>query len=502
MTAGWGAWVARSEGRIALALAVFAGVRVAVYALAFPFFTNVDESRHLDVVLKYARGYVPRPGPDFYEPDTARWVGRLGSPEYQRDPVNPVRPEVPPPVWAAPPGAEASRVAAMERYLEGRHSLEADQSPLYYGTAGLWLAIGRSVGLEDGWLLYWVRGLGALGAFGLVWATAWALRSLEPESRFVRLGVPALIAAFPLDSIYYVTGDALSPLLGGLAFWLVARLVVEREAGAGAHAAAGLALAASFLCKYPNAAVFAGAGACTLAALVGGRATPASIRRWLLLWGVALLPPLLWLGRNWLAAGDPTGTGVKLEGLGWGRKPPFEWLDHPLLTPAGAWIFLRDLVPTFWRGELVWERFELRIAAVDAFYRLSTLVCVTLAAAGLARSSRPRGTRAAETAALVSVATGVAILAFLSLVFVFHETSSPSVDYPFFVQGRLISGVLAPFAWLYVRGIEEGARRAPERLRSGLAWGALALVVAVALVSEAWLTVPVFASAYNGFHLP
>ena len=246
MGPGWGAWIASREGRIALALAVFAGFRVAVYTLAFPFFTNVDESRHLDVVLKYARGYLPRPGPDFYEPDTARWVGRLGSPEYQRDPVNPLNPEVPPPVWAAQPGAEERRVREMERYLGGRHSLEADQSPLYYATAGAWLVVGRALGLEDGRLLYWVRGLGALGAFALVLVAAWALRFVAPESRFVRLGVPALLAAFPLDSVYYLTGDALSPLLGGLAFLLVARLVVDPAASTRAHVAAGLALAAAF----------------------------------------------------------------------------------------------------------------------------------------------------------------------------------------------------------------------------------------------------------------
>ena len=49
MGSGVAAWIASREARIALALAVFAGLRVAIYSLAFPFFTNVDESRHLDV---------------------------------------------------------------------------------------------------------------------------------------------------------------------------------------------------------------------------------------------------------------------------------------------------------------------------------------------------------------------------------------------------------------------------------------------------------------------
>jgi len=500
MVSGSGAWIASREGRVALLLAALAGLRVAVYTLAFPFFTNVDESRHLDVVLKYARGYVPRPGPDLYEPETARWIGRLGSPEYQRDPLTPVQPVVPPPVWEAPPGAEQRRVATMERYLEGRRSLEADQSPLYYATAGGWLALGRGLGLEDGRLLYWVRGLGALGAFALVWVAAWTLRWLAPESRFLRLGVPALLAAFPLDAVYYLTGDALSPLLGGLAFLLPARLAAARPASAWGYAAAGLALAAAFLGKYPNAALFVGAAVSCAAALLGGERLPGARRRWALLWALALAPPLLWLGRNLVLGGELTGTGVKIEGLGWGRKPAAAWLAHPLFTPSGAWIFVRDLVPSFWRGELVWERFELRFAAVDALYRVVSLGAVALVTASLVRGTG--AARRVDAAALASLLAAVGILAFLSLIFVFHQTSSPSVDYPFFVQGRLIAGVLAPFAWLTVRGLEEAAGFGRPAWRAPLAWGALATLIAVALLSELLLTLPVFASAYNFYHLP
>ena len=85
----WAAW----EGRLMLALALLAGVRVLVFSLAFPFFSNVDEHRHFDVVLKYARGYLPSPGPDPYEPETARLLGRFGSPEYLRDRFAPRQPE-------------------------------------------------------------------------------------------------------------------------------------------------------------------------------------------------------------------------------------------------------------------------------------------------------------------------------------------------------------------------------------------------------------------------
>ena len=47
------------EGRIALILCVLAALRVFVFSAAFPFFTNVDEQSHVDLVSKYARGHVP-----------------------------------------------------------------------------------------------------------------------------------------------------------------------------------------------------------------------------------------------------------------------------------------------------------------------------------------------------------------------------------------------------------------------------------------------------------
>jgi len=42
------------------AFSLFAAVRVLVLSAAFPFFNNVDERRHVDLVIKYADGHMPR----------------------------------------------------------------------------------------------------------------------------------------------------------------------------------------------------------------------------------------------------------------------------------------------------------------------------------------------------------------------------------------------------------------------------------------------------------
>jgi hypothetical protein len=59
-----------------------------------------------------------------------------------------------------------------------------------------------------------------------------------------------------------------------------------------------------------------------------------------------------------------------------------------------------------------------------------------------------------------------------------------------------------PFALLYLRGIEEATCRLPAGWAARAGWGVLGALVALALVSEAVLTGPVFSSLYNGFHLP
>ena len=61
-------------GQLALLLSIFAGLRVLLFSAAFPFFSNIDEHRHVDVVLKYDRGYLPAPDNDAYEHEMGTYL--------------------------------------------------------------------------------------------------------------------------------------------------------------------------------------------------------------------------------------------------------------------------------------------------------------------------------------------------------------------------------------------------------------------------------------------
>jgi hypothetical protein len=493
------------EGALVVALAALAGLRVLLLSAAFPFFSNVDEHRHVDGVLKYARGYLPRPDNAAYEPETARYLGLFGSPEYHLREGAHGAYEIPPPAWQRTSEGMLRALAQGEEFLARRTNLEAMQPPAYYVVAGLWLQLGRALGIEGGHLLYWVRGLAVPLIFALVIVAYRSLREIYPDDAFMRLGVPALLAVFPMDAFYYVTRDVLSPLVAGIGFFLALRLVVRPVAGIGAAVAIAGVLALAFFSKYTNVALLAVCGVCTglaLARRVEARSIRGEGGRLLLMWFLVAASAGAWLLRNRVVFGDLTGTAFKIERMGWGRKAFSEYWDHPIFTPSGLHTFVSELIPLFWRGELAWHRMPLATGFADGFYTVTTVALVALAAWGLRRSQRADLRRLTEGLALLLLAAYVGLLAGLSLLYVFHATSNPSADLPYFAQGRLISGALVPFLVLYVRGIEVASERLPRRAASPAAWTCLALIAAVALGSEAALHAPIFASPYNLFHLP
>jgi hypothetical protein len=493
------------EGACIVALATVAALRVFLFAAGFPFFSNVDEHRHVDGVLKYARGYLPRPDNGGYEPETARYLGVFGSPEFRLREGAQGAYEVSPPPWRRSPEGMLRSIEWGEAFLAKRTNLESMQPPAYYVTAGLWLRLGRTLGLRGAYLLYWVRGLAVPIVFALVLSTYLFLREIYPEDAFMRLGVPILLAVFPMDVFFYVTRDALPPLVAGIGFFLALRLVTRPASGFGAHALVAAVMVLAFFSKYTNVALFGVCGLCTLIALAQ-QPDAGELRRergrLLAMWALIAAPVGAWLVRNLLVFGDLTGNAFKIEHMGWGRKAFSEYGDHPIFTLSGLHTFVSELIPLFWRGELAWHQAPLAVPSVDGFYTATTLLFAALAALGLRRRVRSGSARLAEGMALATVVASVAILAGLSLMFVFHETSNPSERLPFFVQGRLISGVLVPFLVIYVRGIEVATSRLPRSASAAAAWTCLAGVACVALVSEAVLHRGIFGSQYNFFHLP
>src|ERR1051326_3189794 len=75
-----------------------ASIRVFIYSAAFPFFNNVDEQAHLDLVMKYGQGHIPR-SLEAMSPDAVAYIKRYSSPEYFGTLKDFPNGQVPPPPW-------------------------------------------------------------------------------------------------------------------------------------------------------------------------------------------------------------------------------------------------------------------------------------------------------------------------------------------------------------------------------------------------------------------
>jgi len=488
----------RRERVLVAALSVAAALRVGALAAAFPLFNPIDEPQHYDLVVKYARGRVPR-GLEPFSEEALRAIAFLRSPEYTRRFGSDAA--VPPPLWRLPPAAAAAAYRARLEIWRAHGNIEGVQPPLYYLAAAAWWRVGRAARLSEWSLPYWVRLLGALAHGLLVWLSwRWAAR-LRPSDAFFRLGLPLLVAVFPQQSAYSINADALSPLACGAAFFGLLELRDGRR-GAAFHVAVGLASAAALLVKISNiavAAVLAVVLAERLEASMAGRDRRALAKAAALAAATAV-PLLLWATWNAATLGDPTGGAYKARALGWTIRPLSTYGEHPLFAPRGLAYFLNGVSLTFWRGEFWWRGAPLRSAILDGFYFVASWGTLAAASAAALRARRAPAARAdaAELFALFGMAVSVLFLVAMSLAYLFPlDGGYPNRADPFLYSGRLIWGMLVPFLVLYLRALDAAA----ARLRLPRA-ALLAAVVALVLVGEALVASGAFASRYNWFHGP
>src|SRR4029453_8741368 len=133
---------------------------------------------------------------------------------------------------------------------------ESGEPPLYYGIAGLWLNLGRGVGINGGWLFYWVRLLNVFVAAAMVWVGYVAAKLVFPDREFMRLGVPLLLAIWPQTTFYSIQSDSFSALWFGIAFVGLIKLLQTERPPLSLAIFTGLALAATCLVKTTNLALF------------------------------------------------------------------------------------------------------------------------------------------------------------------------------------------------------------------------------------------------------
>lgn len=498
----WDSFTAKNEFVIVVILCIVAAVRIFIFSAAFPFFNNVDEQAHYDLVYKYSKGQIPN-ALEKFSAGASELIVLFSSPEYLCDPLSFPNAQFPKPMWNLPPSELAPALKPATTKLMNKTNYESTQPPVFYIIAGLWHRLGELLNLHDGMLLYWIRFLNAVLFIPLVLLSHRFIRILYPDRLFMRIGAPAMIAFFPQDVFFSINNDVVSPLFFTATLLCLLEIYLSRSKSYAFYVFTGLLVAVTFMVKFTNAAILVALIAVAALRIIElsadariGRELPKIV----LMIFSAITPTALFLTRNLLVLGDITGMSGKINILGWTAKPFAQIWHHPIFTPEGLITFWSDLMKTFWRGELVWHKSTVAVPWVDSFYWISTTIFLLAAAVNLIlykRQNRDTGW-IADIFAFGVIGLSVLGLAVISLAYDFGRCWYPSSQHPYLTSGRLIIGIMVPFIALYLRAIEFILWK--TGLRSSR-WLALCIILGLMLGSEIAISIPVFGSLYNWFHM-
>jgi len=489
----------KNQHQLIIVFCILAAIRVFIYLSFFPFFSNVDEAEHFDLVMKYSNGHVSRSFENI-SPVSAKYIIRYGSAEYYTNPVNLPQHKFPPPMWKFSDDEVKSYFDPNVAIMSSVTNHESSQPPLYYTIAGIWMKLGSLFGIQGGWFLYWIRFLNIFLVIALVWTAYIAAKKVFPESRFIVLGVPLLAALLPQDAYYSIQSDVLSPLCFGLAFVSVISFLRSESLNLLQCALAGLAIAATTLiksCNLPLLVLVIVILLFKVYQLSHKRKLKPAIAPIGLFAFCALMPVFIWFAWNLSTFGDLTASESEMHLLRWSHKPFFDWFHHPIFTPQGAWVFWSIMMETFWRGEFVWSSIPLALPIADYFYCISSLIFIALALINTHKLSNELQ-RKINWFAFWSFVSLVMFLVFISVSFDFGTGINPSREHPYFSSGRLITAALIPFLLLYVQGLNYFFSWIKnENVRFGI----LITIGLFITVSEIIVNWPAFSSQYNLFHM-
>jgi len=485
-------FIQNNEIKILVALCILSLMRLFVFGSAFPFFNNVDEDSHYDLVVKYAHGYLPDNNHNKFYNESLKYIGHYGSTEYLDKTQLP-------PGFKISPELESAHIQA----LAHSDNTEETSPPIYYATAGIWYNLGKYLGIQGGYLLYWIRFLN-LPIYALLIAVSYFFcKFIDPDDTVLRLGVILILAFLPQDVFYSINNDVMSPLFFLISLFLLLK-IYKTDCGFWLHIAAGSMVAATVLVKLTNLPVIIIYFSIILLLLMKYNSSKQIMRKIPNLCALLLsfaIPIMIWSAFNYYKFGDFTGTTYKINLLGWHRKQFQDFFNHPIFTPFGSIYFLSNLIISFWQGEIVWHADKIRSASLVIFYVFSSIIfyfsCVYYV---FSKDVYTSSVKRVFYYIIICIPLLFAMyMALLSLSFDFGNCYYPSKDYPYITSGRLVIGSLVPFLIIYIKGIEYLISTIHNKYAS------IIIMIIMMYIGYSGVMLPynvgVFESPFNLFHM-
>ena len=244
-------FVAANERVLILLLCVAAALRVFIFSAAFPFFSNIDEDLHFDLITQYSHAQVPR-GFDRLKEETLNWIVPYASPEFLFPPEQFPDRKFPAPLWKEPWPKVEPEIASTRAAWSSEINFQSSQPPLYYALAGAWWWIGKHLGLAGLQSLYWIRFLNVPLVAMMVWLGYVTAHTVAPERMDLCVGVPLLLAFIPQNVFYAINNDVLSPLCFGALFLCILQWLRTNAPSFLLGTLTGLTVAVTCLTKLSN----------------------------------------------------------------------------------------------------------------------------------------------------------------------------------------------------------------------------------------------------------
>ncbi len=494
----------KHEGTIIAIVVLLAVLRVFVFAAAFPFFSNIDEESHYDMIVKYSKGYSPVAKNVLFEKESAVNIIVNDSPEYEVPPEYFPEAKIPDPAWTKLEKNGTEFVidpVTMDKAMEFTNDKNPfAKSPfLYYFVAGKWFGLGKSLGISSTHLLYWTRFLNSFfyGVFVfIVWLTA---RLYFKQNMAICISVPLLAAFVPQDVFYSLNSDVLGVVLFSISFYMLSLLYLDSR-GRFLSFITGIFIFLALLSKVVNLILLPLALVFMILSFWKNGLNLKELKRLVpFLAGFAIPFTIYAVILNSYSV-IPFSANYKIEILGWTRKPFLLMFDHPVFSLSGMFLFLNNLTKGLFRGELYWAGEQLTSGSMDRFYLITSFLFIGLSLFALKTSFRNKEKQQVigVSLALLVVLAFYAFLGLLSIMYDFKGCWYPSPEYPYFTSGRIIFGCIGQFLTLYMIGLCFIVAKIKSINISPILC-ACAISIGM-LINEILLSLSVFTSAYNWFH--
>src|ERR1041384_4187688 len=119
-------FLAANERVLILLLCVAAALRVLIFSAAFPFFSNIDEDLHFDLITQYSHSHVPRSF-DRLNEETLNWIVPYGSPEFLFPPEHFPDGKFPAPLWKQSWSKIGTEIASTRAAWSGEINFQSSQ---------------------------------------------------------------------------------------------------------------------------------------------------------------------------------------------------------------------------------------------------------------------------------------------------------------------------------------------------------------------------------------